>query len=118
MTDLVTEINEKNDQFITTSSLPEINGSSKYVIVNSNTNVSGIISLSRPHVSIQKSDGSYIDADDIITKQDLTSVDFLWKSLFLAICQENPRKAPEYITILKLYNNNYKAAVVAIETSK
>lgn len=110
--------NEKSDQFVTISSLPEITGSNCIVTTNSGMSISGISSLSHPHISLQKSDGTCIDVDNIITTEDLTSTSFLWESLFLAICKENPREASEYMTTLKLYNEDYKSTVIAIETAK
>lgn len=110
--------NEKSDQFVTISSLPEIAGSNCIVTTNSGISISGTSSLSHPHISLQKSDGTCIDVDNIITTGDLTSTSFLWESLFLAMCKENPKEAPEYMTTLKLYNEDYKSTVIAIETAK
>lgn len=67
---------------------------------------------------LKKCDGTCFSTDDIITKQDLLDESFLWKSLFYAICQANPNKTPDYMTAFKLYNEDYKATVLAIETAK
>ena len=73
---------------------------------------------STPSINLQKSNGQWISVDDLVTKQECLSTDFLWESLFLAICNENPKSAPEYMTMLKLYNNDYKQTVLAIELQK
>lgn len=118
MTISAIDLNEKAEQFVSVSNLPDITTNSRILTANSNTNIGGsITSWTKPHISLQKSDGNYIDVDDIITKKDMTSTTFLWESLFLAICQKNPLKAPEYMTTLKLYNDDYKKAVIAIETA-
>jgi len=58
-----------------------------------------------------------ISVDDIVTKSDLTE-DFLWQALFKAICDRDPDKMPDYMTTFKLYNEDYKNTVIAIETAK
>ena len=117
MTISTIDVNKKSNQFVTVSSLPETTGSNYIVTTNSGTTISGISSWSKPHLSLQKSDGTCIDVDNIITTQDLTSTSFLWETLFLALCHENPKNTPEYMTALKLYNDDYKKAVIAIETA-
>ena len=67
---------------------------------------------------LKKCDGACFSTDDIVTKQDLLDESFLWKSLFHAICQANPDKMPDYMTAFKLYSEDYKQTVLAIELAQ
>ena len=67
---------------------------------------------------LKKCDGTCFSTDDIVTKIDIIDENFLWKQLFNTICQRDPDKMPEYMTIFKLYKEDYKNTVIAIETAK
>ena len=67
---------------------------------------------------LKKCDGTVFSTDDIITKTDIMDENFLWKQLFNTICQANPNKMPDYMTTFKLYSEDYKQTVLAIETAK
>ena len=110
MTISTIDVNKKSNQFVTVSSLPETTVSNYIVTTNSGTSISGVTSWSKPHISLQKSNGNWITVDDIITKQDFNSTAFLWESLFLAICAENPKEAPENYWIV--WRLNIKLEIV------
>ena len=67
---------------------------------------------------LKKCDGTCFSTDDIVTKIDMMDENFLWKQLFNTICQRDPAKMPEYMTVFKMMNENYKDTVIAIETAK
>lgn len=95
---------------------------SAYISYTGNTaadcTITGTSTFTSSTTSLQKSDGTVIYVDDIITQKDLTNENFLWKQLFTSICLSNPDKMPDYMTTFKLYNEDYKQAVLAIETAK
>ena len=66
---------------------------------------------------LQRTNGSNICTDDIVTRADLLDEDFLWKSLYIALCNKNSEKASEYETLLTIYNKDYHRTVLAIETA-
>lgn len=67
---------------------------------------------------LKKSDGTCFSTDDIVTTLDMMNENFLWKQLFNIICQRDPSKMPEYMTVFKLYKEDYKNTVITIETAK
>ena len=67
---------------------------------------------------LKKCDGTCFSTDDIVTKIDMMDENFLWKQLFNIICQRDSSKMPEYMTVFKMMNENYKDTVIAIETAK
>ena len=94
------------------------------ITVNSNSNpFSSISGTSLSDISnniawLKKGDGTCFSTDDIVTKMDIMDENFLWKQLFSTICQRDPAEVSEYMTIFKLYNEDYKNTVIAIETAK
>lgn len=54
--------------------------------------------------------------DDIITTQDLKdNTAKAYECIFLTLCTQYPEREDEYKTVLKVYNFNYKLAVLSIE---
>lgn len=70
------------------------------------------------HITYLRRSNDLISTADLVVKQDLADEEFLWKQLFNTICQRNPDKMPDYMTTFKLYNEDYKNTVIAIETAK
>lgn len=90
-----------------------------YVSTTSSPNWSEIARNTNPYMTYlsRPSQNDVISVDDIVTKSDLTE-NFLWQALFKAICDRDPDKMPDYMTTFKLYNEDYKNTVIAIETAK
>ena len=70
------------------------------------------------YITYLRRNDSLISTDDLVVKQDLVDEEFLWKQLFTVICQNNTEKMPEYMTIFKIMNENYKETVIAIELAE
>ena len=70
------------------------------------------------HITYLRRNDNVIKTDDLVVKQDLMDEEFLWKQLFAVICQNNTEKMPEYMTMFKIMNENYKETVIAIELAK
>lgn len=106
ISDNYSNVSSDNDYYVTTTS-------------NSNPNWSEIARNTNPYMTYltRPSKNDIISVDDIVTKSDLTE-DFLWQALFKAICDRDPDKMPDYMTTFKLYKEDYKSTVIAIETAK
>ena len=98
--------NDYNHCYVSTTSSSSPNWSEIAVNVNPYMTY-----LTRPSLN------DVIATDDIVTRSDLTE-NFLWQALFKAICDRDPDKMPDYMTTFKLYNEDYKNTVIAIETAK
>ena len=70
------------------------------------------------YITYLRRNNDLISTDDLVVKQDLADEEFLWKQLFTAVCQNNPDKMPDYMTVFKIMNENYKETVIAIELAK
>ena len=111
---------EKADIKVSDTSAIDLTQNLQYTTLSKDEYTTSISSSSwsnPTNIYLQKSNGDYIKVDDIVTKNDLTSTKYLWEHLFFAMCDENPKKRKEYLLVLKLYNEDYKQTVLAIETS-
>lgn len=54
-------------------------------------------------------------SNQIVTFDDLTSGEKVYKALFIHLCRIHPEKEEDYKTLLKIYNEDYRLTAITIE---
>lgn len=54
-------------------------------------------------------------SNQVVTFDDLTSGEKVYKALFIHLCRIHPEKEEDYKTLLKIYNEDYRLTAITIE---
>lgn len=54
-------------------------------------------------------------SSQVVTFEDLTSGEKVYKALFIHLCRIHPEKEEDYKTLLKIYNEDYRLTTITIE---